>query len=115
MAATHADLKMTDLALERVKALRATEGHPDDWGLRLAVEGGGCSGFKYDIGFCAAGGQPGDRVAAFDGMNLYVERMSYLFLIGLQLDWEETFMKTGFVFKNPNVTAACGCGESVAF
>ena len=102
-------------ALERAKALRDSEGHPGEWGVRLAVEGGGCSGFKYDISFCAPGGQTGDRLAEFDGLNLYVDRMSYLFLIGIELDWEETFMKTGFVFKNPNVSAACGCGESVAF
>ena len=47
--------------------------------------------------------------------GLYIDRKSYLFLIGLEVDWEETFMKTGFVFRNPNVSAACGCGESVAF
>jgi iron-sulfur cluster assembly protein len=115
MASTNADVRITDLALERAKGLRATEGNPDDWGIRLAVDGGGCSGFMYDISFCPPGGQEGDRVAQFDGLDLYIDRKSYLFLIGIELGWEETFMKTGFVFKNPNVTAACGCGESVAF
>lgn len=115
MASKQADVQITDLALTRAKELRAREGHPDDWGVRVAVQGGGCSGFMYDIGFCAAGGQEGDRVAEFDGLQLYIDRKSYLFLIGVSLDWEESFMKTGFVFKNPNVSAACGCGESVAF
>ena len=77
--------------------------------------GGGCSGQLYDIDFCAAGGREGDRCYEFDGLTLYVDRMSYVFLIGTVVDWESSFIKTGFTLRNPNVTAACGCGESVAF
>ena len=115
MALKIADVHITELAVDRAKTLRASEGRPDDWGIRVAVRGGGCSGFMYDTAFCAPGGEEGDRVVRADGLDLYIDRKSYLFLIGLEVDWEETFMKTGFVFRNPNVSAACGCGESVAF
>lgn len=110
-----ADLRITPLALSQALELRRAEGRPTDWGVRVAVKGGGCSGYMYDIGFCPPGGQAGDRVARFDGLDVFIDRSSYLFLIGTELDWEETFMKRGFVFRNPNVTAACGCGESVKF
>ena len=108
-------VSMSDEALAQAKGLRARLGKPDDWGLRIAVKGGGCSGQLYDIDFCAAGGREGDRCYEFDGLTLYVDRMSYVFLIGTVVDWESSFIKTGFTLRNPNVTAACGCGESVAF
>jgi iron-sulfur cluster assembly protein len=108
-------ISVSSAAVDQARRLRAAEGHPDDWGIRVAITSGGCSGYKYDIGFCPPGGQEGDRPFEVDGITLYVEHKSYLFLIGTEMAWESTLMKTGFVFRNPNVTAACGCGESVTF
>ena len=110
-----ASVTISDTALTKAIALRQELGHPQDWGVRVAVNGGGCSGFMYDIEFCAPGGLEGDRQVEYEGLTLYIDRKSYLFLIGTELGWEENFMKKGFVFNNPNVTATCGCGESIKF
>ena len=77
---------ITELALQRAQELRGELGHPEDWGLRVAGKGGGCSGFMYDTACCAPGGEEGDRVVRADGRDLYIDRKSYLFLIGLEVD-----------------------------
>jgi iron-sulfur cluster assembly protein len=108
-------LTISDEALEQAMALRNKLNKPEDWGIRISVRGGGCSGFMYDLDFCQPGGEDGDRAFDFDGISLYCDRKSYLFVIGTRLDWEDSLQSTGFVFKNPNETGACGCGESVLF
>ena len=83
-------------------------------GIRVGVRGGGCSGLTYNLDL-EKEEQEGDRV--FDGplgIKLYVDKKSYLFLIGTTLDWSSGLNGKGFEFSNPNATATCGCGESFA-
>ena len=106
-------IDVTDSAMSAMEgAMSSSDG--DDV-LVVSVLGGGCSGFMYDLDFCQPGGEDGDRAFDFDGISLYCDRKSYLFVIGTRLDWEDSLQSTGFVFKNPNETGACGCGESVLF
>ena len=81
--------------------------------LRIAVVGGGCSGFTYDIDFdnCAAAG---DLILEESGLNIFVDPMSYQYLDGTTIDYIESFKFSGFHFENPNATRTCGCGSSFA-
>jgi len=91
---------------------RAKEGiSPTEGGLRLGVMGGGCSGLSYSIKFDT---QPRerDRVYEFDGVRVFVDPKSFLYLHGMTLDYEESLMRQGFNFINPNSSRSCGCGTS---
>ena len=80
-------------------------------GLRLGVQGGGCSGLSYNIRFDT---QPRerDRVFQFGDVRVFVDPKSFIYLHGMTLDYQETLMQQGFVFVNPNSTKSCGCGSS---
>ena len=77
----------------------------------MAVRGGGCSGLAYVIEWAEAPKER-DKVFEKDGMHVFVDPKSYLYLMGSELRYEETLMASGFKLENPNVKAACGCGES---
>jgi iron-sulfur cluster assembly protein len=79
--------------------------------LRLMVQGGGCSGFTYRMGFDEAQ-KPGDRVFEVEGIKVLVDEKSYLYLNGTEIDFQDGLMGRGFVFNNPNATGTCGCGQS---
>ena len=105
---------MTDIALsasaaERIKTVVATE--PVGAGLRVAVEGGGCSGFQYEIAVAGAANAD-DLVIERDGARLFVDPVSLPFLLGSEVDWVEELIGASFKVKNPNATSACGCGVS---
>ncbi|MGA2890217.1 MAG: iron-sulfur cluster assembly accessory protein [Terracidiphilus sp.] len=105
-------LQLTERAIKRVRIAMAKEGiSPEQGGLRLGVMGGGCSGLSYSIKFDT---QPRerDRVYEFDGVRVFVDPKSFLYLNGMTLDYEETLMRQGFNFINPNSTRSCGCGSS---
>jgi iron-sulfur cluster assembly protein len=105
-------LHVTAKALARVRVAMAKEGvSPTEGGLRLGVMGGGCSGLSYSIKFDT---QPRerDRIYEFDGVRVFVDPKSFLYLNGMTLDYEETLMRQGFNFINPNSTRSCGCGSS---
>ncbi len=105
-------IQITDLAIEHVRAAMAKEGiSPEQGGLRLGVQGGGCSGLSYNIRFDT---QPRerDRIFEFSGVRVFVDPKSFIYLHGMTLDWEQTLMHQGFVFKNPNAQKSCGCGSS---
>ena len=105
-------IQVTDTALARIRTAMAKEGiAPEQGGLRLGVQGGGCSGLAYNIRFDT---QPRerDRVFNFDGVRVFVDPKSFLYLHGMTLDWQETLMYRGFQFVNPNATKSCGCGTS---
>ena len=105
-------LQVTDRAVQRIRAALAKEGiSPQDGGLRLGVMGGGCSGLSYSIKFDT---QPRerDRIYDFDGVRVFVDPKSFLYLHGMTLDYEETLMRQGFNFINPNSSRSCGCGSS---
>jgi iron-sulfur cluster assembly protein len=105
-------LQVTERALKRIRVAMAKEGvSPAEGGLRLGVMGGGCSGLSYSVKFDT---QPRerDRIYDFDGVRVFVDPKSFLYLHGMTLDYEETLMKQGFNFINPNSTRSCGCGSS---
>ena len=83
----------------------------EEGGLRLGVMGGGCSGLSYSIKFDT---QPRerDRIYEFDGVRIFIDPKSFIYLHGMTLDYEETLMRQGFNFINPNSTRSCGCGSS---
>lgn len=103
------DIALTAAAAERIKAVVAAE--PAGAGLRVAVEGGGCSGFQYEIGV-AAGAAPDDLVIERDGARLFIDPVSLPYLLGSQIDWVDELIGASFKVKNPNATSACGCGVS---
>lgn len=83
-------------------------------GLRVGVQGGGCSGLSYNLALDTET-RPGDRVFEQDGVKVFVDMKSLLYLTGATLDWkDEGLMQRGFTFDNPNSSGGCGCGESFA-
>jgi iron-sulfur cluster assembly accessory protein len=81
-------------------------------GLRVKVVGGGCSGLQYKVDFDLP--KPTDKIFERDGAKVLVDMKSLLYLTGTELDYKEELMQSGFVFQNPNVKKACGCGASFA-
>ncbi len=105
-------IQVTDRAIARVKSAMEKEGiSPEQGGLRLGVQGGGCSGLTYNIRFDT---QPRerDRIYQFGGVRVFVDPKSFIYLHGMTLDYQETLMQQGFVFVNPNASKSCGCGTS---
>jgi iron-sulfur cluster assembly protein len=105
-------LQVTDRAVKRIRIAMAKEGvSPEEGGLRLGVMGGGCSGLSYSIKFDTRPRER-DRIYDFDGVRIFVDPKSFLYLHGMTLDYEETLMRQGFNFINPNSSRSCGCGSS---
>jgi len=102
-------VSITERAAEKIKQLQAAE-NIDSQGLRLKVVGGGCSGLQYKMDLDLQ--KPGDRIFEKDGAKVLVDMKSLLYLNGTELDYKEELMQSGFVFQNPNVKRACGCGTS---
>jgi len=105
-------IEVTERALKRIRSAMAKEGiSAEQGGLRLGVQGGGCSGLSYNIRFDT---QPRerDRVYTYDGVRIFVDPKSFIYLHGMVLDYQETLMQQGFHFVNPNSTKSCGCGSS---
>jgi iron-sulfur cluster assembly protein len=103
-------MTMTEVAVSKVKEIMAQQ-NPQPAGLRVAVVGGGCSGFSYQMAF-EAQNTPMDKVMEFDGLKVFIDPASLLYLDGTQLDYVETTYGSGFKFDNPNVKSTCGCGSS---
>jgi iron-sulfur cluster assembly protein len=103
-------IEITEKAARRGLALLAKAGKP---ALRVDVIPGGCSGYSYNLGPADAPA-PGDTVVEAHGLRVHLPAKSLLFLVGTTLDYEQTLMSQKFVFKNPNATASCSCGESFA-
>lgn len=101
---------LTPRAVAHIKTLFARQGHPDH-GLRIKVAGGGCSGLSYKLDHEAAAG-PDDRVYDFDGLQVFVDLKSSLYLAGIVVDYSDDLLDAGFKFQNPNAQHSCGCGES---
>ena len=102
---------LTDRAAERVREILAKAERPYA-GLRVGVKNGGCAGQEYVLSY-AEKGEPLDEVVEDKGVTIFVEPKSVLFLIGSEIDYEVSKLAAKFVFRNPNETDACGCGESV--
>jgi iron-sulfur cluster assembly protein len=104
-------MTMTDAASTRVKQIVANSG-PEAKGLRVGIKKGGCAGMEYTIDLVTEPNAKDDRIE-HDGAAVWVEPSAVLYLLGTQMDFEVTQMRSGFTFVNPNQTSACGCGESV--
>ena len=104
-----AAVSITDRAAKRIKEILAAENR-DGQGLRLKVVGGGCSGLQYKVDFDME--KAGDRIFEKEGARVLVDMKSLLYLTGTELDYKEGLMESGFIFQNPNVKRACGCGAS---
>ncbi len=109
---TAGGLQVTARAVKRIRVAMEKEGvSPEEGGLRLGVMGGGCSGLSYSIKFDTRPRER-DRIYVLDGVRVLVYPKSFLYLHGMTLDYEETLMRQGFNFINPNSSRSCGCGSS---
>jgi iron-sulfur cluster assembly protein len=102
---------LTEKAATEVKKIITEQNLPDGTVLRVGVQGGGCSGFSYSLGFDTSTSEK-DRVAEVHGIKLVVEKKYDPYLEGTVVDYYDGLEKRGFVFNNPNVTKSCGCGSS---
>jgi iron-sulfur cluster assembly protein len=100
---------VTPKAVQKIREAFAREGVAG--GLRLGVVGGGCSGLSYQFKF-AAQPRPRDYIFEFEGVKVFIDPKSMLFLDGMTLDWQDSLIQSGFVFQNPHATKSCGCGTS---
>src|SRR3954452_13313951 len=100
---------LTDIATQKVSEFLATQEQPEA-GLRVAVKGGGCSGFQYQLALDEA--REGDKVFEHEGIRIMVDEQSLRYVDGSTVDYTESLMGAGFQVNNPNVVAACGCGSS---
>ena len=103
-------VNLTPKALEAVRKMSAKEGLGADQGLRIAVVGGGCSGFQYSLNFDQK--KEGDVITEFDGVTVLVDEISLPYIAGTTLDYVEGLHNAGFRFDNPRATRTCGCGSS---
>ena len=102
---------LTERAVAQIKALMADK---QSTGLRIGVKKGGCAGMEYTMDF-AEDLDPNDEVIERDGARVMIAPMAQMFLFGTEIDYETSLLESGFKFNNPNVTEACGCGESIKF
>lgn len=100
-------------AAEKIKYFADKEGLEDNVGLRVAVKGGGCSGLTYDLTITNQE-RESDKIVEQYGVKVMVDKKSYIYLVGTQLDFSDGLNGKGFVFENPNAKKACGCGTSFA-
>lgn len=107
-------VRLTDTAAKKVVDLRMEEGKPE-WGLRVRLVGGGCSGMSYELEWedeAAAG----DMVVESQGIKVYIDQHSAPYLTGCEIDYvDNNMLGAGFAIKNPNVKSSCGCGQSHRF
>ena len=104
-------MKLTDAAAARVKEIMSNAGKPVV-GLRIGVKNGGCAGMEYTMEW-AEDQKPFDEVVEDKGVKVLVDAKAMMFLLGTEMDYQQSVLKSGFVFNNPNQVSACGCGESV--
>ena len=104
-------LDLTPLAAEKVKELMASEPDADALVLRVAIQGGGCSGFQYGLTF-ENSEKPNDQILEFNGLKVYVDAMSGMYLDGVKIDYVDSLDGSGFKIDNPNASGTCGCGHS---
>jgi iron-sulfur cluster assembly protein len=105
-------LTLSDAAASRVQEIIDKADRPIA-GVRVGVKNGGCAGMSYTMEYAEAP-KPGEDVVEDKGVKVFVDPKAVLFLLGTEMDYQTTKLAAQFVFKNPNQTSACGCGESVA-
>lgn len=109
---TAGPLTVTEKAIAEIREIRAKNDIPADYGLRVGVKGGGCSGLSYTLAFDAEK-RDDDKVLEFgDDLKLYVDKKSLFYLMGCEVDFTDGLNGRGFTFNNPNAAKTCGCGSS---
>ena len=103
-------LVLTAVAAEKVVEIRSAEDIEESYALRVKVMGGGCAGFQYDLFFDEQ--VEGDTAFESHGVKLVCDQMSFMYLMGTEIDYVEGLQGAGFKFGNPNTTGSCGCGSS---
>jgi iron-sulfur cluster assembly protein len=103
-------IAITEVAANRIKMLMAKQGMTEG-GLRVGIKGGGCSGLSYTFAW-EKEARLGDEVIESQGVTLFVDRKSLIYLRGTTLDYDTSLLSKGFVFSNPNAASTCGCGTS---
>jgi iron-sulfur cluster assembly protein len=106
-------LTLTPKAVARLRKLMEATDDPV-YALRIGVKKGGCAGMEYTMDY-AKEAQPGDEMVEQDGARVLIAPLATMFMIGTEIDFETGLLESGFRFRNPNVSEACGCGESVKF
>jgi iron-sulfur cluster assembly protein len=104
-------IQISENAARKLQSLKMEEGKPESAVLRVEVKKGGCSGLSYKMNF-VTDLQPADKVFEAFGQKIAVDSQSFLYLIGMTLDYSGGLNGKGFVFDNPNATKSCGCGSS---
>lgn len=103
-------ITLTESAVSKVREIIEQQS-PKPAGLRIAIVGGGCSGFSYQMAFDTQSNGT-DKVLDYEGLKVFVDQASLLYLNGTEVDYVESFEGAGFKFNNPNVKSTCGCGSS---
>lgn len=105
-----APVTLTEGAIKELKKLKEQQEISDDFGLRVGVEGGGCAGMNYILGFDQK--KDGDSEYEVEGIRLLMNRAHGLYLAGMEIDFQQGLDARGFTFSNPNASKTCGCGTS---
>ncbi|PTQ93176.1 iron-sulfur cluster assembly protein [Mucilaginibacter yixingensis] len=105
-----APVTFTDGAVKELHKLKDQQELSDDFGLRIGVEGGGCAGMNYILGFDQK--KDGDNEYDIEGIRVFMHKAHGLYLAGMQIDFQDGLNARGFVFNNPNAASTCGCGSS---
>lgn len=105
------EINVTEKAAKEIKRIMSENKVSDDYGLRVGVKGGGCSGLTYSLGFDMEK-REGDSIIEMNGVKLFVDGKSLFYLSGTELDFSDGLSGKGFIFNNPNAKKTCGCGES---
>jgi len=110
VASLTAPVTLTEGAKKEIKKLIAQQELGEEYGLRLGVEGGGCAGMNYVLGFDQQ--KDGDQEYLIDDIKVFMHKAHGLYLAGMQVDFQDGLNARGFVFSNPNASSTCGCGTS---
>jgi len=105
------EISLTEKALSEIRRIMSENKVPENFGVRVGVKGGGCSGFTYTLGFDGEA-KEGDTIIEDNEVKLFIDGKSLFYLSGTELDFSDGLNGKGFVFSNPNATKTCGCGES---
>lgn len=105
------EITITEKAIKEIKRIKDENNISADFGLRIGVKGGGCSGLTYTLGFDPET-RDGDTIIQQEEIKLFIDGKSLFYLSGTQLDFSDGLNGKGFIFNNPNATKSCGCGES---
>lgn len=108
--ATAHPITLSEGAIQELKKIKESENIPDEYGLRIGVKGGGCSGFSYILGFDEK--KESDKEYDINGVRVIIDKTHAIYLLGMEIDFEQDLNNRGFSFNNPNADDTCGCGTS---